>query len=102
MTLTVTNAGARIVNISSLMAHPGKLKHLNLRLATLELKYIYKVQCKKLNTLIINLYLHHELFLKIQDLPTTHYRSGYRFPSLHQIITVGRTPFGLQCCLLNP
>ena len=43
MTLTVTNAGARIVNISSLMAHPGKVKHLNLRLATLELKYIYKV-----------------------------------------------------------
>ena len=34
--LTVTSAGAKLVNISSLIEHPGKLIHLSLRFPTLK------------------------------------------------------------------
>ena len=41
--LTVINAGAKIIRISSLIAQPGKLKHLNFRFITLKaLKQIIK------------------------------------------------------------
>ena len=82
--LTVTSAGAKLVNISSLIEHPGKLIHLSLRFPTLQvIKGRSEYKCIRFKSDRIILWrCVTKIYSKLLNVPTTHNRTSDRFPSL--------------------